>query len=329
MNYKSSVKKYKILSLVVSILLVFYAFPNVANAKTTWSLNGWNQKKAEWASGNLQGYKEGEAIAMMLTSDKFDSADNSWMVDLDYLGTGKDSNGKSVMIVGFDSADGWFIGPVASKKQAISELEHWYDSNTGFSVEELGQISGSTVTTLRYQITPTPTVLSDLVQKGAWALYWKGHLSITVQDENTITTFGSSYWSGSSLHAAFLPNSGRMDISVNQPGAYVNEEDPDEEDPDEEDPDEEDPDEEDPDEEDPDEDEETDTPSNNSNGNSGGNPSILNVQSANFLEVHAGEIPQTGDTSNAPFAAGGLLFLLFSGLGLYGWFRKEQKESES
>ena len=60
-------------------------------------------------------------------------------------------------------------------------------------------------------------------------------------------------------------------------------------------------------------------------------PPTLLVESAVIptLEVHAGEIPQTGDTSNAPFAAGGLLFLLFSGLGLYGWFRKELKESES
>ena len=60
-------------------------------------------------------------------------------------------------------------------------------------------------------------------------------------------------------------------------------------------------------------------------------PPTLLVESAVIptLEVHAGEIPQTGDTSNAPFAAGSLLFLLFSGLGLYGWFRKEQKESES
>ncbi len=80
-----------------------------------------------------------------------------------------------------------------------------------------------------------------------------------------------------------------------------------------------------PDDDDDDEDEDEDE----DGGGGGGNPSTLNVQSANFLEVHAGEIPQTGDTSNAPFAAGGLLFLLFSGLGLYGWFRKEQKESES
>ena len=61
----------------------------------------------------------------------------------------------------------------------------------------------------------------------------------------------------------------------------------------------------------------------------GGTTTTLVIEPANFLEVHAGEIPQTGDTSNAPFAAGCLLFLLFSGLGLYGWFRKEQKESES
>jgi|GEM_PF-2708937 len=64
-------------------------------------------------------------------------------------------------------------------------------------------------------------------------------------------------------------------------------------------------------------------------GGGGGTTPTLLVESATLpptLEVFAGEIPQTGDSSNAPFAAGGLMFLLFSGLGLYGWFRKEQKE---
>ncbi|NCB00058.1 MAG: LPXTG cell wall anchor domain-containing protein [Clostridia bacterium] len=63
-------------------------------------------------------------------------------------------------------------------------------------------------------------------------------------------------------------------------------------------------------------------------GDGGGTTTTLVVESAVLptLEVHAGEIPQTGDNGNVPFAAGGLLFLLFSGLGLYGWLRKEQKE---
>jgi LPXTG-motif cell wall-anchored protein len=80
-----------------------------------------------------------------------------------------------------------------------------------------------------------------------------------------------------------------------------------------------------------DDDDDDDDDDGDDDGDDGDTPTTLVVESAvlPFLEVHAGEIPQTGDTGNAPFAAGGLLFLLFAGLGLYGWFRKEQNVAES
>jgi len=210
MHSKSTSKRTKFMALLIVILLSLYSFPTVVIAQTNWSLYGWDQKQGKWDSGNVQGYKEGDNVPFMLTSTEFDMSESNWTVVLDY----KDGN-----ITGYDDAGGWFIGPIANDNNPISSIAKTYTQGAStFDVVRTGPVNESSVTVLKYKIIPTADFLKTLETEGNWALYWTCHLSKTgINDRITGETIdqGSGFWTGSSLHVKFLPNSGHMDVPIN------------------------------------------------------------------------------------------------------------------
>ncbi len=199
-----------ILLLLTMILLVILAFPMPAIAKTKWDLEGWRIDHSKWMDGLLFTYNECNWVEYRLEATGYNGVDTVIAIQHDYL----DADGN----FGIDGARDFFIGPPTDRYTTPGSISPIYAEGTVFDV------------TLPPTIIPVPngymleytftiTNPAALIALGDFAFYWEAHCSRTNSTgfhwSETID-FGSSYWSGASLHA-HTSVTGNQDVPIKTP----------------------------------------------------------------------------------------------------------------
>jgi hypothetical protein len=205
----------KIILLVLSlVLLISISLPLPAMAKTQWDLEGWRVAQGKWMDGLLWTYYECSWVPYRLVATKYDGVDKDISIQHDFL----DADGH----YGIDGARNFFIGPPTGRTDTPASITPvYYDGGPVFHVvspPDVVPVPNGAILEFTIIIDDTsPLIGTD------FAIYWEAHCAKTNSLDKTFGNFiefGSSFWSGASLHA-HTSVTGHQDVPIKTPPQVV------------------------------------------------------------------------------------------------------------
>lgn len=203
-----------ILAVLSLVLLISLALPLPAMAKTQWDLEGWRDAQGKWMDGLLWTYYECSWVPYRLVATKYNGVDKDISIQHDFL----DADGH----YGIDGARNFFIGPATGRTDTPASIDVWYDEYDGvFSVvSPIDSVPVPNGAILEFTIhidDDSALINSD------FAIYWEAHCAKTNSLDKTfgnLIEFGSSFWSGASLHT-HTSVTGNQDVPIKTPPQVV------------------------------------------------------------------------------------------------------------